>query len=205
MGGQERQREELNQLKQQKMKSLNPLIQLNKQLHYLFIALLFASFAVAQSVQAASDKMIVFDYTTDPILCSLLEQVELHGKVRVSFKTKGKNVRIVSASLENFQGVGLTTRREYVADRVTIQLPDFSHFPILRLLYPTDMLTAAIIIPVVGKHPTDLNSATGDPLPGQDVHFQLTYIIGWKSRNGKIVQFIPDLEIPDGKGIISCN
>jgi len=32
---------------------MNPLIQLNRQLHYLFIALLFASFAVVQSVQAA--------------------------------------------------------------------------------------------------------------------------------------------------------
>ena len=32
---------------------MNPLIQLNRQLHYMFIALLFACFAVVQSVQAA--------------------------------------------------------------------------------------------------------------------------------------------------------
>jgi hypothetical protein len=48
-GGQERRREKLNQLKEQKMKSLK----FNWiKLHYLFVALLFASFAVAQSVQA---------------------------------------------------------------------------------------------------------------------------------------------------------
>src|SRR5437016_4226544 len=153
MGDQERQREKLNQLKEQKMKSLkfnwinsakkkkgrtmNPLIQLSRQLHYLFVALLFASFAVAQSVQAEADKdsssvaenaamgnaakhrnqrMILFDYTTDRIICAFNEQVELHGKIRISFKKTGNKVRLDTASLENFKGVGLTTKREYVAD-----------------------------------------------------------------------------------------
>jgi hypothetical protein len=216
--------------KEQKMKSLNPLIQLNRQLHYLFVALLFASFAVARSVQAEPDedspnvaesaamgkavnhrnrrnqRMILFDYTTDPIICSFNEQVELHGKIRISFKTKGKKVQPVTASLENFQGVGLTTRREYVADTVTLQVPNLSRIsPGYRLLLPTDLLIANIIIPVVGKHPTGLNSATGDPLPGKDVHFQLVYSIGWKSRNGKIAEFIPDLVNRDGQGVITCN
>jgi hypothetical protein len=215
--------------KEQKMKSLNLLIQLNRKLHYLFVALLFASFAVAQSVQAEPDedspnvaesaamgkaanhrsrrnqRMILFDYTTDPIICSFNEQVELHGKIRISFKKKGKKVRPVTASLENFQGVGLTTKREYVADTVTLQVLNLSRVPPgLRLLLPTDLLIASITIQVTGKHPTGLNSATGDPLPGKDVHFQLVYSIGWKSRNGKVAEFIPDLVGTDGKGVITC-
>ena len=194
------------------MKSLNPLIQLNRKLHYLFVALLFASFAVAQSVQAdamrkaakhRNQRMILFDYTTDRIICSFNEQVQLHGKIRISFKKKGKNVRLNTASLENFEGVGLTTKREYVADTVTLQIPNLS--PGFRLLLPTDLQIANLIIPVTGKHPTDLNSATGDPLPGVDVHFQLVYTIGWKSRNGKVAGFIPDLVNPDNKGVITCN
>ena len=35
---------------------MKTLIQLNRHLHYLFVALLFASFAVAQSVQAEPDE-----------------------------------------------------------------------------------------------------------------------------------------------------
>jgi hypothetical protein len=211
------------------MKSLNPLIQLNRKLHYLFVALLFASFAVAQSVQAELDedspnvaesaamgkaakhrnqRMILFDYTTDPIICSLNEQVELHGKIRISFKKEGKNVRLNTASLENFEGVGLTTNREYVADKVMLEITrlDSPHIsPGLRLLLPSDLdFIASLIIPVTGKHPTDLNSATGDPLPGKDVHFQLVYSIGWRSLNGKVAGF-RILVNPDNKGVITCN
>ena len=212
------------------MKSLNPLIQLNRKLHYLFVALLFASFAVAQSVQAETDedspnvaesaamgkaakhrnqRMILFDYTTDRIICSLNEQVQLHGKIRISFKKKGKNVRLNTASLENFEGVGLTTKREYVADKVMLKITRLNSpriSPGFRLLFPSDLdFIANLIIPVTGKHPTDLNSATGDPLPGKDVHFQLVYSIGWRSLNGKVAGFIPDLANPDNKGVITCN
>src|SRR5262249_45668787 len=171
------------------MKSLNPLIQLNRHLHYLFVALLFASFAIAQSVQAEPDedspnvaesdamataanhpnqRMILFDYTTDPIICSFNEQVELHGTIRISFKKSGNKVRPATVSLGNFEGVGLTTKREYVADTVTLEILNLSRVsPGFRLLLPTDLQIANLIIPVTGKHPTDLNSATGDPLPGQ--------------------------------------
>jgi hypothetical protein len=212
------------------MKSLNPLIQLNRKLHYLFVALLFASFAIAQSVQAEPDedspnvaksaamgkaakhgnqRMILFDYTTDPIICSLNEQVQLHGKIRISFKKTGKNVRLNTASLENFEGVGLTTNREYVADKVMLEITRLNSpriSPGFRALLPSDLdFIANLIIPVTGKHPTDLNSATGDPLPGQDVHFQLVYSIGWRSLNGKVAGFISDLVNPDNKGVITCN
>ena len=208
------------------MKLLNPLIRLNRQLNCSLVALLFASFAVAQSVQAEphenylnvaessakgkttnrrNQRMIRFDYTTNPIICSLDERVELHGTIHISFKTNGNAVLPVTASLDNFQGVGLTTRREYVADKVTLQVLNLSRMPPgFRLLLPTDLLIANIIIPVVGKYPTGLNSATGDPLPGKDVHFQLVYTMGWKSRNRKIAGFIPDLTNPDGKGVITC-
>jgi hypothetical protein len=195
---------------------MKTLIQLNRHLHYLFVALLFVSFAVAQSVQAEPDedspnvaqsaaigtaanhpnqRTILFDYTTNPIICSLNEQVALHGKINISFKKNafGK-VRLATASLENFEGVGLTTQREYVADTVTpgvttrISSITSVYF---RLFLPPDLdFIATLAIPVTGKHPTDLNSATGDPLPGQDVHFQLVYTIGWRSRNGKVAEFI---------------
>jgi hypothetical protein len=239
MGGQERQREKLNQLRnkdeiiriqldqlseKKKGRTMNPLIQLNRQLHYLFVALLFASFAVAQSVQAEPDedspnvtesaamgkaakhrnqRMILFDYTTDRIACSFYEQVKLHGKIRISFKKKGNKV---TTSLENFEGVGLTTKREYVADTVTLEKTRISSIHNgFRLLLPSDLdFIANLTIPVTGKHPTDLNSATGDPLPGKDVHFQLVYTIGWRSRNGKVARFIPDLTNPDAKGVITC-
>lgn len=201
-----------------------------KTLHYLFVALLFASFAVAQSVQAEPDedsprvaesaamgkaanhhnqRMIRFDYTTGPIICSFNEQVELHGTILISFKKQGNKVRLNTASLENFEGVGLTTKREYVADKVMLEITRINSpriSPVFRaLLFPSDLdFIANLIIPVTGKHPTDLNSATGDPLPGRDVRFQLVYTIGWKSRNGKVAGFIPDLTNRDGKGVITC-
>ena len=88
--------------------------------------------------------------------------------------------------------------------QVTLKILDLSRVsPGLRLLFPTGMQIANLIIPVTGKHPTDLNSATGDPLPGRDVHFQLNYTIGWKSRNGNIAGFIRFQ--PDNKGGITCN
>src|SRR5262249_16755516 len=98
---------------------------------------------------------------------------------------------------------GLTTRRQYVADNVTLQTVTLS--PGFRLFLPTGLETANVIISVTGKHPTDLNSATGDPLPGQDVHFQLVYTIGWISRAGRVILFIPDVMNPDGQGVITCN
>jgi hypothetical protein len=160
--------------------------------------------------------MIRFAYTTDPILCCFNEQVKLHGKIRISFKQNGRKA---TASLENFDGVGLTTKREYVAGKVTFQKLNLSQLPpIVRLFLPTGLQIARLTIPVAGKHPTDLNSATGDPLPGKDVHFQLVYGIGWRSRNGRVTKFIPDFTIgspigllthqvpvPDGKGAITCN
>src|SRR5436853_6887513 len=109
-GGQERATTKTTSTKEQKMKSLkfnwinsakkkkgrtmNPLIQLSRRLHYLFVALLFASLAVEQSVQAEADedsssvaenaamgkadnhrnqRMILFDYTTDRIICAFNE------------------------------------------------------------------------------------------------------------------------------------
>jgi hypothetical protein len=194
----------------------------------LFVALLFASFAVAQSVQAEPDenspnvaesaamttavnqpnqRMIVFDYTTDPITCCCFsEQVELHGNILISFKKIGTRVR-PTASLVNFEGVGLTTKRDYVADTVTLGIINLSNVsPGFRLLLPTAPWHIAVVnIQVTGKHPTDLNSATGDPLPGQDVHFQLQYVITWKSLNGRVTRFIPDSLNGDGKGNIGCN
>ena len=186
---------------------MKTLIQLNRQLHYLLVALLFASFAVAQSVQAGSNqRMIQFDYTTGPILGAFNEQVELHGTIRISFKKKGTKGPLATGSLENFEGVGLTTKREYVADTVTVEITRISRMaPVFRLLLPSDIdFIANLHIPVTGKHPTDLNSATGDPLPGQDVHFGLVYSIGWRwGRDGKVAGFIP-LQA-DGKGVITGN
>ena len=209
------------------MKSLNPLIQLNRQLHYLFVAFLFTSFAVAQSAQAEPDEdspnvaksaamgkaaknrkprnprnqqMILFDYTTAPVICAFNERVQLNGKIRISFTQNGTQL---TASLENFEGVGLTTKREYVADTVTLAIrPVSSISPGFRLLLPSNWDFAGYLtIAVTGKHPIDLNSATGDPLPGKDVHFQLNYNMGWGLLNGKVAGFS---RTPDNEGIISC-
>jgi len=195
--------------KEQKMKSLKFFKPALATPHYLFVALLFASFAVA-SVSAATrriERRILFDYTTGPILCCFNEQVALHGTIHIWFKRIGTRVRLDSASLENFEGVGLTTRRQYVADTVTLQIGNVSQLPpFIRLFISTDLHIATLTIPVTGKHPTDLNSATGDPLPGQDVHFQLRHGIGWRSRAGRVTTFISDLQfIPDGRGVITCN
>jgi hypothetical protein len=165
------------------------------------------SAAMGKAANHPNQRMILFDYTTDPIICSFNEQVELHGTIRLSFTRNGNKV---TASLENFEGVGLTTKREYVADTVTVVKTRISSIPMTHgfglLISPSNLdFIATLTIPVTGMHPTDLNSATGDPLPGQDVHFQLNYGIGWRSRNGKVTRFTPNLTgIPDGKGIISC-
>src|SRR5215475_5418538 len=120
MGGQERQPEKLNQLRNKKMKSLKFFKLALASTHYLFVALLFASFAVASVSAANLQRRIIIDYTTEPILCAFNEQVELHGTILISFKKKGKKGRSVTASLQSFQGVGLTSKRQYVADTVTL-------------------------------------------------------------------------------------
>jgi len=180
--------------------------------HYLFVALLFASFAVASVSAANLQRRIIIDYTTEPILCAFNEQVELHGTILISFKKKGKKGRSVTASLQSFQGVGLTSKRQYVADTVTLFIfpppssPFYSHGWGLLLSPPPNQRLATVNISVTGKHPTDLNSATGDPLPGQDVHFHLQYVISWSLLNGRVTRFIPDaLGTPDGRGVYSCN
>jgi len=173
----------------------------------LFVALLFASFAVASVSAANPQRRIVFAYTTDPILCCFNEQVELHGNILISFKKIGTRLRLDTASLENFEGVGLTTNREYVADTVTLHIVNLSQLsPGLRLLFPTNLHIATVNIAITGKAPTDLNSATGDPLPGRDVHFHLQYVISWRSLKGRVTTFIPDsLGTPDGRGVYTCN
>src|SRR5262245_40542928 len=108
--------------KEQKMKSLKFFKPALASTHYLFVTLLFASFAVASVPAANLQRRIIIDYTTEPILCAFNEQVELHGTILISFKKKGKKGRSVTASLQSFQGVGLTSKREYVADTVTLQI-----------------------------------------------------------------------------------
>lgn len=164
--------------------------------------------AMGKAAKHAYQRIIRFNYTTDPIICSFNEQVQLHGKIRIWFKKSGKKVE-PAASLENFEGVGLTTKREYVADTVTLHKTRISSIsPGFRLLLPSDLdFIASLTIPVTGKHPTDLNSATGDPLPGKDVHFQLVYSIGWRSLNGKIAAFMPAADPRNPakvQGIITC-
>ena len=173
---------------------------------------LFASFAVASVSAANLQRKIIIDYTTEPILCAFNEHVELHGTILISFKKKGKKGPSVTASLQSFQGVGLTSKREYVADTMTLHIfpppssPFYSHGWGLLLSPPPNQRLATVNISVTGKHPTGLNSATGDPLPGQDVHFHLQYVISWSLFNGRVTRFIPDaLGTPDGRGVYSCN
>src|SRR5262249_23636720 len=73
--------------KEQKMKSLKFFKPALATPHYLFVALLFASFAVASVSAANPQRRIVFAYTTDPILCCFNEQVALHGTILISFKS----------------------------------------------------------------------------------------------------------------------
>src|SRR5262249_41598566 len=121
--------------KEQKMKSLKFFKPNLASTHYLFVALLFASFAVASVSAANLQRRIIIDYTTEPIQCAFNEQVALRGSILISFKRIGKNVQLDSASLESFEGVGLTTKREYVVDTVTLHIVNLSQLsPGLRLL-----------------------------------------------------------------------
>jgi len=175
--------------------------------HYLFVAVLFASFAVASVSAANLQRRILIDYTTDPIVCCFNEQVALHGSILIKFTRIGTRIRFDSASLESFEGVGLTTKRQYVADTVTLFMmpppssPFYNHgWGLLTSPPPPGLHIATLTIPITGLHPTDLNSATGDPLPGQDVRFQIQYVISWRLGNGRITQFTAD-----ATGVYSCN
>jgi hypothetical protein len=89
---------------------------------------------------------------------------------------------------------------------VTLKITGLSRIsrisPLFRALFPSDWdFVGSLSVPVTGKHPTDLNSAKGDPLPGKDVHFELVYNIGWGSLNGKVSGFSQN---PAEKGIIRC-
>ena len=97
---------------------MTPLIQLNRQLQYLFVALLVACFGIAQSAQAGPDNEVTLQIDkSTPVLDCTPEKVRLGGRVLLRFGVKRHNGEEVvfpeHIQLLDVRGRGLSTDRLY--------------------------------------------------------------------------------------------
>jgi hypothetical protein len=178
---------------------MNPLIQLNRQPQYWFIALLLTCFAIAQTGQAADNTPNHREIVIKPLGIPLgfipcaAEKVALSGKVKISFhrrEDRGGLVFPVDIKLVGFSGIGETTGRKYVAGRVEnpggMKADDLNGLGVgtfkLRFL--------------VTGNPNP--PSQGDPNPGNVVSFKLLYTVSYKFSNNKVTFFkaTPDICCP---------
>jgi hypothetical protein len=186
---------------------MNPLIQLNRQLKYLFIALLLTCFAIAQSAQAdetPNHREIILN-SIPQVLCAH-EKVDLRGILKLKFGTKDffgvRQFGPVEIELQKgfsgtpcpsteetcLVGFGQTTRRKYVASK-RIEMPGGLKTEELNGLgFGTFKLRF-----LVTGNPNP--PPQGDPNPGNEVRFKLLYTVSYKFSNNKVTFFkaTPDI------------
>ena len=168
---------------------MNPLMQLNRQLHYLFIALLVACFAIAQSAQALTpepaqqispNKWMIPINITHPLVCAG-GNVILTGKLVVTFmatsgiQNRGK-VFPDELKLEDFFGSAEGGR--------TLEAKN------LRFVGKFGESTTR---PGTFGFSVEFN-VTGPGLPGgSPLHFYVRYSpIDYKFTNGEVTHVTPD-------------
>jgi len=159
---------------------MNPLIQLNRQLQYLFIALLLGCFAIAQSAQAQdpNHRVINLNFTAGPVKCSFMDKVPVSGNLNIVFAKNG-NGKVVptSVTLNPFNaGPGSNSGRNYTG---TVE--------VTKVLAPRPHDNIAFLVVRLTAQPNPPGQADLDP--GVPKQFSIRYEITWAYANGKVTTF----------------
>jgi hypothetical protein len=190
---------------------MNPLIQPNRQLQYLFVALLLAGFAMpamGQRDKTPNHKEILLNKAENggrrQVLCTD-EDVDIRGLLKLKFGMKdfsGTDRREFGPvdrdleigwsgkcpnSGECLVGFGKTTRRQYVAN-TKLGMPCIKTKNVNGL----KVGTCAVSLFVTAKsYPAN---------PGNEVRFKLVYTISYKFDDNKVTSF----EVSPKFGAIAC-
>jgi hypothetical protein len=185
---------------------MNPLIQLNRLLQYLFIAVLLACFAIpamGERDKTPNHKEIIIN-SIRQVLCAS-EQVDLRGELKLKFEDreifgirqfgpvdikleKGFSGACPSTEETCLVGIGKTTRRRYVASK-RIETRGLETHELNGLGVGTFKLRF-----LVTGNPNP--PPQGDPNPGNIVRFKLLYTVSYKFNDNHKVTFFkatPDI------------
>jgi len=182
------------------------LIQLNRQPQYLFIALLLACFAIpAMGERDKSPNHKEFNLNTIPQVRCSGEKVDIRGegKLKFGFKeigdqrffmpvdgdlAKGIGQKICPNSGQCEVGVGLSTRRKYMANtRIGIKDPE----NLVEDGSGTGSCKVYLIVTSVPNRPPQ-----GDVAPGTQVKFRLFYTVTYKWDSDHRVTFFKATPAP---------
>jgi hypothetical protein len=191
---------------------MNPLIQLNRQPQYLFIALLLACFAIpAMGERDKSPNHKEFNLNTIPQVRCAGEKVDIRGEGKLKFGfreilgqrffmpvdgdlAKGIGQKICPNSGQCEVGVGLSTRRKYMANtRIGIKDPENLVGDGVR----TGSCKAYLVVTGVANPPPQ-----GDVAPGTQVKFRLFYTVTYKWNSDHKVTFFE--ATPAAQNTIEC-
>jgi hypothetical protein len=185
---------------------MHPLIQPNRQLQYLFIALLLACFAIpamGEQDKTPNHKEIIIN-SIPQVLCAG-EKVDLRGQLKLAFGAreflgvravgpvdiklqKGFSGTCPSTEETCLVGIGKTTRRRYVASK-RLEIPGGVETHELNGLGVGTFKLRFLITGNPNPPPQ------GDPNPGNEVRFKLLYTVSYKFSNNKVTFFkaTPDI------------
>lgn len=185
---------------------MHPLIQPNRQLHYLFIALLLACFAIpamGEQDKTPNHKEIIIN-SIPQVLCAN-EKVDLRGQLKLAFGVreflgvravapvdiklqKGFSGTCPSTEETCLVGIGKTTRRRYVASK-RLEIPGGVETHELNGLGVGTFKLRFLITGNPNPPPQ------GDPNPGNEVRFKLLYTVSYKFSDNKVTFFkaTPDI------------
>jgi hypothetical protein len=185
---------------------MHPLIQPNRQLQYLFIALLLACFAIpamGEQDKTPNHKEIIIN-SIPQVLCAG-EKVDLRGQLKLAFGVreflgvravgpvdiklqKGFSGTCPSTEETCLVGIGKTTRRRYVASK-RLEIPGGVETKDLNGLGVGTFKLRFLITGNPNPPPQ------GDPNPGNEVRFKLLYTVSYKFSNNKVTFFkaTPDI------------
>lgn len=185
---------------------MHPLIQPNRQLQYLFIALLLACFAIpamGEQDKTPNHKEIIIN-SIPQVLCAN-EKVDLRGQLKLAFGVreflgvravapvdiklqKGFSGTCPSTEETCLVGIGKTTRRRYVASK-RLEIPGGVETHELNGLGVGTFKLRFLITGNPNPPPQ------GDPNPGNEVRFKLLYTVSYKFSDNKVTFFkaTPDI------------
>jgi hypothetical protein len=177
---------------------MDPLIQLNRQLQYSFIAVLLACLAtpaMAQRDNTPNHKEIILTSITS-VPCAG-ENVDIRGEVKLKFGhgdffgtrqfgpvnrdlAKGFSGNCPNSG-ECQIGIGQTTRRKFMAN-TRIGITEVNTEDLNGLGVGTCKLF--LVVTGVPNPPPQADAA-----PGREVHFKLLYTVSYKFHNNKVTLF----------------
>jgi len=182
---------------------MNPVVQLSKQVQYLFIALLFAGFAVTANAveegkELSRNKWEIGTRFTQNAVCAGLPVV-VAGKLTLAFKVEPRNGRNVIVPITEKQPNGDLLLPKDASNRVGAT-GNFSgqkrHYKVDRVELEFKGLGAALGSMVMRvffvAKPNAVNTAQGDLSPGNTFTFRAVYKVEWAANDGRVTSLLSD-------------